>query len=302
MYEPQCDKESGVSKTKIPWTEYTTNPYPGCRKVSPGCLHCYAERMAPRLKAMGHPAYQDVVDERGWTGKVGSNPYCMRIPGKHKMVFVNSMGDLFYEGINDVQIETVWQDMAAQLHHVFQVLTKRPERMRNIVRRMRLGRDAPPYTLGSHETLNPPVLPNVWLGVTVCNPDELWKIGVLLQIPAAVRFVSFEPLLADIDVSPYLEHFIHARDGLRHSKAGVGPWKYPFLDWCIIGPETGPGARPCSLDWIDHIVSQCQAANLPVFVKAIRVKDQIITDINHISNMLGRPPARLRQYPERSGK
>jgi len=261
--------------TNIPWTNVTCNPAPGCKKVSPGCLHCYAERMARRLKAMGHKAYQDVVDEKGWTGKVGCQLDAMKVPGRGKMVFCQSMGDLFYEGVDDVDRDQVYGLMMNQPHHCFQVLTKQPE---NALRY---------FTQDDTR----PMLPNVWLGVTCENQEWADKrIPVLLQIPAAVRFVSLEPLLGPVrlqteawtDFWPDNEHPL------------------PKLDWCIIGCESGPGARRCDLAWIESLIKQCHEANVPVFVKQVRCKNKIIREANQISQLLARPVESIRQFPPQS--
>jgi protein gp37 len=256
--------------TKISWTQCTVNPFPGCRKVSPGCQNCYAEKMARRLKAMGLPAYQDVVDEKGWTCKVGCqseilrrirNPQAKQFYGCHKMFFIQSMGDVFYEGITDDRRRDIFWTIQRSGRHIFQVLTKRPE---NALR----------FMSGA------PTLANLWLGVTAENQE--WanqRIPVLLQIPAAVRFVSLEPLLAPIDlnhVSWKLSECsavcgtVLGSDGTQFSPGGA---RGVGLDWLVVGPETGPGRRPCKLAWIESIVEQCQTAGVPCHVKAIPLPD-----------------------------
>ena len=248
--------------TRIEWTDWTVNPFPGCRKVSPGCANCYAERMAKRLKGKGVPAYRDVVDENGWTGKIGYNTRGVTVPGKHKMVFCQSMGDLFYERVSAACIELTVCEMRDQPQHIFQVLTKRIERVAGFVK-----------------GLTKPFPDNLWLGVTCENPDYRWRISVLRTIPAQVRFISFEPLLEPI---PDVE--------LRG------------IDWCIIGAESGPGRRRCENRWITGLIVQADEANVPVFVKQIDVKGEIVKDIDRISGILDCPPESLRQWPKAQSK
>jgi len=253
--------------TKIEWTNATWSPVTGCTPISPGCANCYARRMATRLAGRcgydrGHPFrithHEDRYDE----------PLHWRKP---RMIFVCSMGDLFHE---DVPIgcqlgvyETISDD-AAQ-HHTFQILTKRPQNMADFHHHNVVG-----------------VLPNLWLGVTSENqPCADERIPILLDIPAAVRFVSLEPCLSRIDLTPWLHR--------------------PRLDWVIAGAETGPRRRWCDTRWVADIVEQCRAVEVPVFVKALHVHDgkgrpQVVKDINHISNQLGYAPEDLRQCPKGS--
>lgn len=352
-----------ANNTEIAWTDVTVNPFPGCRKVSPGCANCYAERMAKRLKAMEHPAYQDVVDEHGWTGKVGCNLDAMRVPGKGKMVFVNSMGDLFYEGITDVQIAAAFGMMAAAAKHTFQVLTKRPERMREWNTTMNrsggIGRyirsDAGRKALRplfenmkktevvdgrTYRRMDDPwmevmngaacnygtaPIPNVWLGVTAENQEWADKrIPLLIQIPAAVRFVSLEPLLGPIDVRhgvPGWERClacgrIHRMSGVGHASCdcmGFGGGRFGMqelfpldsLDWVIVGCESGPNRRPCDTQWVADIVTQCRVAGVPVFVKQIDIDGEVVKDPDQIalelSDYVGRPLGAedVRQWPRK---
>lgn len=161
-----------MAKSAIEWTESTWNPVTGCSKVSPGCKHCYAERMAKRLKAMGQPNY-----ERGF--QVATHEHTLELPlgwKRPQMVFVNSMSDLFHDKVPDAFIRRVFDVMRWASWHTFQVLTKRAERME------KLGKK-----------LNWPA--NVWMGVSVESPKYLYRLDHLRGTPARVRFVSFEPLL-----------------------------------------------------------------------------------------------------------
>jgi len=297
--------------TKISWATETVNPLSGCRKVSPGCMNCYAEKMARRLKAMGQAKYVDVVDDAGhWTGKVGNDLDCMKIPGKDKMVFVNSMGDLFYEGVSDDQLDRVFASIARQRgRHTFQVLTKRPERMRDYLMIQQREVDAG-RTFWWHDGRIHPQdgtklgvfgfpkdwpLSNLWLGVTAENQEWADKrIPILLQIPAAVRFVSLEPLLAPVDL---WDARYPSPDGVGLQGA-VTSWP-GSLDWVIIGCESGPGRRPCPTVWVRDIVDQTHAANVPVFVKQININGKVVHDAEAIAAQLGHSVEDIRKFPRR---
>ena len=172
--------------TDIEWTDATWNPVAGCTIVSPGCTNCYAMRMAARLEAMGQAKYRDITrPSEGryvWTGAVRCDEASLSLPlrwRKPRFVFVNSMSDLFHEDVPESFIRRVWETMAVARWHTFQVLTKRPERMREVTGRLDL-------------------LPNVWLGTSVESADYVWRLVKLRATPAAVRFASFEPLLGPV--------------------------------------------------------------------------------------------------------
>jgi len=233
--------------TKIEWTDETWNPVVGCTKVSPGCKNCYAERMAKRLKGMGLPQYQDVVDKDGWTGKIIlaesqlEKPLHWREP---RMVFVCSMGDLFHEDAPEEYIKQVFDVMGKSAPHTFQILTRRPARMLNILTKSAWWNNDTPR--------------NIWLGVSVENQEAAdERIPILLQIPAAVRFVSAEPMLGQMNLRQYL--------------ADQPPYSIfeglPALDWVIAGGESGPGARPMNPEWVIDIRNQCLDADVPFFFK-----------------------------------
>lgn len=240
-------------KTVIQWTDATWNPVTGCTKISPGCKHCYAETFAERWRGIpGHP-YEQGFDLKLWPRRL-EMPLTWKEP---RMIFVNSMSDLFHEDVSFEFITQVWNIMYRATQHTFQVLTKRPERMLKfhqtlMVKRPELTeRDA---SFGD----NTPLAYNVWLGVSVENQataDE--RIPILLQTPAAVRFVSVEPLLEKIK----LEGVEFA--GLKGNVLLSG------IHWIIVGGESGPGARPCNIGWIRSIIKQCKAAGVPVFVKQL---------------------------------
>lgn len=288
-----------MGQTKIEWTDVTVNPFPGCRRVSPGCDNCYAERMAKRLKAMGQTKYAACVDGNGWTGQVGYNPFCMDVPGAVKRVFVQSMGDLFYEAITDEERYWAFCEMAAQPQHTFQILTKRADRMQKYVQKIR---DA--YAECGYPSQFPPE--NVWMGVTAENQEWADKrIPILLQIPAAVRFVSLEPLLGAVNMARAIQSVYPTYGSM------VGPGKVfhdddefdrkrgkPLISWVIVGCESGPKRRPCDTRWIADIVAHCHAAAVPVFVKQIQVKGKVVKDPNTISNQIGYPVDGIRQWPK----
>src|SRR5690242_20654495 len=249
----------------IEWTDATWNPVTGCSKVSPGCKHCYAETFAERWRGVtGHP-YEQGFDLRLVPDKLGE-PQHWKQP---KRVFVNSMSDLFQDGVADDFIAGVWRTMSVVRRHTYQILTKRADRMREILPRL-------VATFG--------VLPNVWLGVSVENQhfaDE--RIPVLLHTPAAVRFVSAEPLLGPVDLNDVRpgrdqrgREWLQPIEGWQTFLALTGEihtrifgYEGKKLDWVIIGGESGPGARPCDVAWARSIVQQCQRAGVPVFVKQL---------------------------------
>jgi len=223
--------------TKIEWCDETINPIVGCSKISEGCRNCYAEKMAWRLKCMGHPKYQDVVDKNGWTGKIAADlSQFHSLPRKPKKVFVISMGDLFHENVPDGSIAMVFYAMRDYPQHIYMLLTKRPDRMEYFLKR----RISPRCIKG---------ISNLWLGITVESSSCLWRIDELLKIPAAVRFISFEPMLELIEFDQFW------------NPLGVG------IDWVIAGPETGPGKRKCKPVWIENLYEQCQDSGIPFFDK-----------------------------------
>lgn len=236
----------------IEWTDETWNPCVGCEPVSPGCRNCYAATMAKRVAAMERAhgrrsVYLDVITDRGhWNGRAVFLPERLSQPLRWRnpcRVFVNSMSDLFHDDITVEQIASVWEVMRDTPRHTYQILTKRPERMRDVVAKM-------------VESFG--VLPNVWLGVSVEDQkaaDE--RIPLLLETDAALRFLSVEPLLGPVDLQLAAFNPSHSIEALE----GIG--------WVIVGGESGPGARACDLDWIREVVRQCRVARVPCFVKQL---------------------------------
>ncbi len=261
--------------SKIEWTNKTWNPIVGCSRVSPGCEHCYAETMARRLKAMGRPEYRDVVSNRGWTRKVNllsnklDDPFHWKKP---RMVFVNSMSDLFHEDVPDEFIQSVFRVMHEAKAHTFQILTKRPERMHKFLTQYL---DAWPLIQS----------PNVWLGVSVENQeltDE--RVPILLSTPARIHFLSVEPMLGPIDLtrislSPPSLHKgftainypteLDCVNGRHMNELNVEYDSGRRVDWVIVGGESGPNRRLFNPDWARSIRDQCKAANVPFFMKQI---------------------------------
>lgn len=259
--------------TGIEWTDTTWNPVTGCTKVTPGCDHCYAEKITERFHGTGaftevtlHPDRLDA-------------PLRWRTP---RRVFVNSMSDLFHNQVPVEFLTRVFAVMAATPQHTYQILTKRHARMRSLLSGGPIG----PASFSDHieEAMlgfthaQPPrwPLPNVWLGVSVEDQQRAdLRIPTLAQTPAAVRFLSCEPLLGPVDLGAWLGTLHHCPGELM--APGSVPARAhtvqcctsPTLDWVIIGGESGPGARAMHLDWAQTLVDQCRAAGVAVFVKQL---------------------------------
>jgi protein gp37 len=221
-----------MTDTSIEWTDATWNPVAGCTVVSPGCTNCYAMRMAARLETMPVEKYRGLTRRSGgravWSGKIKLDESALNAPRKWarpKRIFVNSMSDLFHEGVAEQFIERVWQVMADTPRHTYQILTKRPARMAALTQCL-------------------PLLNNVWLGTSVENADYLGRIDDLRQVRAAVRFVSFEPLIGSV--------------------AGAD---LSDIHWAIVGGESGPRARPMAEQWVDEIETACRQYRAAFFFK-----------------------------------
>lgn len=208
-------------KSSIEWTESTWNPVTGCTKVSDGCKNCYAERMAKRLKAMGQPNYVNGF-------QVTLHEHVLEYPLKWKKrqtIFVNSMSDLFHEQVPESFIFKIFDVMKQAHWHQFQILTKRSARLSELAQEL----DWPK---------------NVWIGVSIENEAVQSRIDDLREVPAAVRFLSLEPLLGP------------------HSNLDLSS-----IDWVIVGGESGPGARPMKKEWVMQIKKQCIEQNTPFYFK-----------------------------------
>lgn len=271
-----------ATNTNIQWTDATWNPTSGCTHASPGCDNCYAVTMTHRLENMGQAKYAGLTvlngrGERHFNGVMRCHDDALSIPlrwRKPRRVFVNSMSDLFHRDVPFEFIDKVFAVMALCPQHTFQVLTKRPERMAEYLATrtaiddsMKVDRMPPWYQVATamlddgersmprgawqraHDNMPDPSkpLPNVWLGTSVENQaaaDE--RIPHLLRCPAAVRFLSVEPLLGPT-----------ARLPLQG------------IHWVIVGGESGHGARPCNIEWVRGIVEQCKSDVIACFVKQL---------------------------------
>jgi len=250
-------------KSKIEWCDATWNPVTGCTKVSEGCRNCYAKTFTERFE--GTPGH---YFESGF--KVTLRPEKLDQPlrwRRPRRIFVNSMSDLFHPDVPDDFIDQVFAVMALAPQHTFQVLTKRPERMLAWYNRDPADMNDALYPF----RVNRWPLPNVWLGVSVENQkaaDE--RIPLLLQTPAAIRFLSCEPLLGEVDLSKWLltpgwVPSYYDPDNI-HGYPNAEPTN-EFINWVIVGGESGPRARPMHPDWVRGLRDQCQAAGVPFFFK-----------------------------------
>ena len=274
-----------MADTKIEWAERVWNPIIGCSVISPGCTNCYAMRMAARLEPMGNARYAGLTRHTKagavWTGEVRLFKEALTLPLRWKRprrIFVNSMSDLFHEDVPDEWIDRVFAVMALAPQHTFQVLTKRAERMRAYLtkpgRWAHVDEAMDHFSLDVWNTLDGPErlpLPNVHLGVSVedqARADE--RIPHLLATPAAVRWISAEPLLGPVDLrflqpgDPPVE--IDALAG-THGVYRPHGGENASLDWVVVGGESGPGARPMHPDWARSLRDQCAAAGVPFFMK-----------------------------------
>lgn len=278
-----------MSKTKIEWVQgpdgmigETWNPTVGCSKISPGCKNCYAIRHVHRMAGNPNPKIRAANEgltviqggEPNWTGKVRLIPERLEIPLRRRKpttYFVNSLSDLFHESLDDDSIERVFCSMALAHQHRYQILTKRSERLPTFFNRLQAVADEwKPKTKSGNfspsDVLNfrhmwrtngrgpafpngPWPLPNVWLGVSVESKDYLYRIDDLRCTPAAVRFLSLEPLLEDL-----------------------GQMNLEGISWVIAGAESGKGARPMNLSWVRSIRDQCVSSSVPFFFKQDAVR------------------------------
>lgn len=282
------------ANTAIEWTQATWNPIVGCSVISPGCTNCYAMRIAPRLEAMqpgGHYAGTTQRSKAGavWTGKLAMAPDpILTAPLRRRKpttYFANSMGDLFHEAVPDEWIDRVFAVMVLSPQHTFQVLTKRSARMREYMRPrgtcipIEWRQEAERLSGEDPGAMRHP-LPNVWLGVSTEDQERAdERVPDLLASPAAIRFVSAEPLLGPVDLRPWLLAY-QCLDcfGGRTRVTGVfydepcpacggSGCETPRLDWVIVGGESGPDARPMHPDWARALRDQCVGAGVPFFFK-----------------------------------
>lgn len=216
-----------ADKSTIEWTDSTWNPVTGCNKISPGCKNCYAEKFAERWRGIpGHP-YEQGFDLRLWPERI-KLPLLWKEP---RMIFVNSMSDLFHKDVPDYFIKEVFETMCLADHHIFQILTKRSERMMEWTKEYVSNGKLPEH---------------IWMGVSVENQDYTWRITELQKVPAQIRFLSIEPLLGPVN--------LRAKDLLG-------------IHWAIVGGESGPRARPMDPQWPRDIRNQCQKYGVDFFFK-----------------------------------
>jgi protein gp37 len=223
-----------MAETQIEWTDATWNPVAGCSVVTAGCTNCYAMTLAARLAAMGMAKYDGLTRKSGkrwvWNGRVREDYEALDAPRqwrKPRKIFVNSMSDLFHEQVSDTFVAAVWRVMRETPHHHYQILTKRPDRMLRVL-----------------NASMSEFLPNVWLGTSVEDARVTDRINELRKVPAAVRFISFEPLIG-----------------------AVGDVDLTDIAWAIVGGESGHSARPIREEWIDEIHRQCVRYGTAFFFK-----------------------------------
>jgi protein gp37 len=293
-----------AENSSIEWTDCTWNPVTGCTRVSPGCDSCYAATMTYRLESMGQPKYTGLTvlnkaGDRHFNGKVLTHDDALDIPLKWKKprrVFVNSMSDLFHRDVPFGFVDKVFAVMALCPQHTFQILTKRPERMAEFFARggvdfraMIAGLKLAPKGMKMEDTglaidAGCWKLPNVWLGTSIENQqaaDE--RIPHLLKVPAAVRFLSVEPLLGAVDLVSWLPY--QANRGYE----GEMP---PKIDWVIVGCESGPHARPMDIAWARFLRDQCKDGSVPFFMKQMVVGGKLTGELPEFPEDL-----RVREFP-----
>lgn len=255
-----------MPKSKIEWTEFTWNPVTGCNKISPGCKNCYAESIANRF--WKDRKFTDVVCHEDRLNQ----PATLKKP---RMIFVNSMSDLFHESVPFEFIEKCVNIMATNPQHTYQILTKRPERLLQYCKWQSDKIKQSGYGDGFE-------FPDfMWIGVSVENQktaDE--RIPLLLQTPAKIRWLSVEPLLEPINLDAPQMFLDLIRD--RN-----------IISWIVIGCESGPNKRECKIEWVHSIAHQGEYAVIPVFVKQVNINGRVVKDITLFPEHL-----RIREYPQ----
>lgn len=212
--------------SSIEWTDRTWNPVTGCQKISPGCKFCYADRMHKRLQGMGQEKYSTGFNVVRTHESSLSEPYTWKFKDKSKnKVFVNSMSDLFHKDVPLEFIQKVFKTMNETPHIVYQILTKRAERFYELCNKLNWA-------------------DNIWMGVSVENQDYAYRVDILSQTPAKVKFLSIEPLIGEI-----------TNLNLQN------------IDWVIVGGESGPGSRPMNSKWVKSILAMCKKSKTPFFFK-----------------------------------
>jgi protein gp37 len=223
-----------MAETSIEWTDATWNPVAGCTVLTAGCTNCYAMRMAARLDAMGQVKYKGLTRRSGgrpvWTGRIRLDEKSLTVPhswSKPRKVFVNSMSDLFHPDVPAEFISRVWLSMKETPRHTYQILTKRPDRMAEVLSKA-------PFE----------ILSNVWLGTSVEDDRVLGRLDDIRRVPAAIRFVSLEPLIGS-----------------------VAAGDLTGIHWAIVGGESGPRSRDMDPKWVDEIEGTCRKSGTAFFFK-----------------------------------
>lgn len=296
--------------TNIVWAEETTNPFPGCVKVSAGCRNCYAEKQAAAPRLQQFEKYRHVISDGKWNGKFFVDEKAMFQPMHWKnprKIFVNSMGDMFRDAVPFTQLDRQFAVFALCQQHTFQILTKYDDRMLEYYTKhfkifniagvaAQMVKDGDYFhdkILDDYKRAGD-VLPNVWTGVTIENQKMANKrIVNLMQIPAALRWVSMEPMLEDIDFKkvpiekwwypPMTEEQIFNNEHFKYNKLG----------WVVIGAESGKNRRRCNVDDVRNVLTQCKAANVPVMVKQLDLDGRLSRDPSEWPEDL-----RVQEFPE----
>lgn len=214
-----------AGQSAIEWTDATWNPVSGCQKISAGCDHCYAERFAERWRGVPGSYFEAGFD-------LTLRPNMLQRPAswrKPQFIFVNSMSDMFHADVPDTYIDQVFEQMEAVDRHIYQLLTKRPERMRRYVRKRYANAVAPAQ---------------IWFGTTIESGDYAWRADMLREVNAKMRFLSIEPMIGPVDAVDF---------------NGIG--------WIIVGGESGPGKRPMNPQWARDVRDRCLATGIPFFFK-----------------------------------
>lgn len=298
--------------SKIEWTDETWNPIIGCSKISTGCENCYAEKMAERIASIAcskhlvfspswmsdtDRAYTDVVKLwhdpksektywKGWNGKTAFFESALEKPlhwKKPRKIFVCSMGDLFHESVPLKWVARIMKTVKLSPQHIFMFLTKRHKRMAAFFSRY-------------YFPWNEDALPNLWLGVTAENQAMAdWRIPTLLQIRAAKRFVSVEPMLGAINIADDC-YSSYDRAALNSQMTGCERQDNK-INWVICGCESGKNRRPMKLEWARSLRDQCKGADVPFFMKQMEINGKVCKDINQFPIDL-----RIREYPKKAGE
>jgi len=240
------------------WWDVNYEVLNGCSPISPACKNCFAQVYVNRFKDV-NPHFEGLIKNGEWTGRVNLRRDKLDVPLNTKeptVFFVTERGDLFHKDVPFAFIREVFARMPTR--HTFIILTKRPKRLKQYI-------DS--YTLLN--VTEPP--PNVYFGVTAENQEQADKrIPILLEIPAAVRFVSVEPMIGTIDLSPYIGY----NPVYETKKDSEG--REQGISWCIVGSESGPGARETKTEWVRYLRDQCKAANVPFFLKQLKINGKLV--------------------------